>query len=68
MFKHLSAFARSDSGSVTVEYSLVVAIFGVTMIGALQVIFNTSGSQLTSTQSQLQSTALSLPSPAAAKT
>ncbi len=56
-------FLRNDSGTAMVEYSIVLAVFGVAMIGVLQSVFNSSGSQLTSTQTHLQNTALSLPVP-----
>jgi Flp pilus assembly pilin Flp len=65
MFEQLRAFARNDSGDATFEYAIVVAIFGVTVIGGIQAVLNTSGGQLTSTQSNLSSTSLSLPTPAA---
>jgi Flp pilus assembly pilin Flp len=46
LFKQLQALVRDDSGTATVEYSLVVALFGVTIISAFQVVLNESGSQL----------------------
>jgi Flp pilus assembly pilin Flp len=56
-------FLRNDSGTAVVEYSIVLAVFGVAMIGVLQSVFNTSGNQLSSTQTHLQNTSLSLPVP-----
>ncbi len=56
-------FLRNDSGTAVVEYSIVLAVFGVAMISVLQSVFNTSGNQLSSTQTHLQNTSLSLPVP-----
>ncbi len=56
-------FLRDDSGTAVVEYSIVLAVLGVGMISVLQAVFNSSGSQLTSTQTHLENTSLSLPVP-----
>jgi Flp pilus assembly pilin Flp len=56
-------FLRDDSGTAVVEYSIVLAVLGVGMISVLQAVFNSSGTQLTTTQTHLANTSLSLPVP-----
>ncbi len=66
MLKQLRSFAKDDSGTATVEYAVVLALFGMSVIGAFQVVVNESGSQLSNTQNHLQTTALVPPTPAPA--
>ncbi len=59
---------RSDAGTATAEYSLVMATFAISTIGIFQTFISVSGSNLTTTQSGLEATALSLPTPTPSST
>jgi len=65
MISHFANFLRNDAGTAAVEYSVVMCVFAMALIGVCQTFLTTSGTQLTGTQTNLQSTALVLPSPAA---
>lgn len=53
----LKQLARDDRGASLAEYALVAGVFGILMLGVMQVITTQSGVQLTTTQNNLTNAA-----------
>ena len=64
MNKRILSFIRDESATAAIEYSIVLALFGVVVISSFEAIYNESGSQLTNTQGNLSNTAMIPPTPA----
>jgi len=58
MFSDFAIFLRDDQGTAIPEYAIVMTVFAISLIGIFQLFLNESQSQLTGTQTSLQSTAL----------
>ena len=63
MTRHFKKFLLDDRGAALADYAIVMTVFAMSLIGIFQLFLTTSGSQLTGTQTSLQSTAMSPPSP-----
>ncbi len=63
MFSTFTNFLLDEQGTAVPEYAIVMTVFAISLIGIFQLFLTESASQLTGTQTSLQSTALVAPTP-----